>query len=310
MDTNDPPPKELPADPEAALRLLNAVNVPKLKQWCKSNGLTIKKNSRRAGILKVLIDYYEQVRVEAAAAPPETAGEPSSDDDEESSGLDAVDTEVSTEVADVEEVVVPAEYVDVVHATREKFADTDIQPVVFALELFSQKIQASLPNKKYKSIPVLEGKRLIGDLLCPVDIRCQGRANFKKDFYPTKVRLTNLIAMTNAVAASVGDYVDSAAIKDIEGLLKKRRDEDITDHDDVNLLEKYDSVLLDICGEDKELWRKVGYDIVLPSSEWGTYRSRLRKKVKNGVWDGKKLNDYSKSKLWMGFLPVVEKPNV
>ena len=106
MDTNDPPPKELPADPEAALRLLNAVNVPKLKQWCKSNGLTIKKNSRRAGILKVLIDYYEQVRVEAAAAPPETAGEPSSDDDEESSGLDAVDTEVSTEVADVEEVVV------------------------------------------------------------------------------------------------------------------------------------------------------------------------------------------------------------
>ena len=252
----------------------------------------------------MLIDYYDQARDEAAAAPPDTAGEPCSDDGEESLGLDAVDTEVDTEVADVDEVVVPPEFVDVVHATQEKFADTDIQPVLFALQLFSQKKQASVPNNKYKSIPVLEGKTLIGDLQYPVNIHCQVKANFKKDFHPTKARLTNLMAMTNAVVASVGDYVDSAVIKDIEGLIKKRRDEIISDPDDVKLLEKYDSILLDICKED------VGHDIVLPSSEWRTFRSRLRNKVKNGVWDGKKLNDYSKSKLWMGFLPVVEKPNV
>ena len=54
MDTNDPPPGELPADPEAALRLLNTVNVPKLKQWFPHLGLKLPKRVKRAGVLKVL----------------------------------------------------------------------------------------------------------------------------------------------------------------------------------------------------------------------------------------------------------------
>ena len=104
--------------------------------------------------------------------------------------------------------------------------------------------------------------------------------------------------------------MDPSVVKDLEKLIRKRRQDEVTDLDDLGLLEKYDNNLLNICGEDKELWRKVDHDMILPSSEWGSFRSRMRSKVKNGVWDGNKLNDYSKKKLWIGFVPIVEKLNV
>jgi hypothetical protein len=223
MEANDPPPDELPADPIAARNLLNTVNVPILKQWCKYFGLTLKKNVKRAGVLKVLIAYYDQARDEAAAVPSDSGGESCADEGDESSDKDAVDIEVvETEVSDVDEVVVPPEFVEVVCATQEKFVDTDIKPVLFALQLFTQKKEASVSNNKFRSIPVLEGKKVIADIQCPVNIRCQLKVNFKKDFYPTKARLTNLMAMTNGAVASVGDFVDSSVIKDIEELIKKK----------------------------------------------------------------------------------------
>ena len=54
MDVNDPPPQELPADPDAANVFLDTVNAVILRRWCKVLGLRLKRNVKRAGLLKVL----------------------------------------------------------------------------------------------------------------------------------------------------------------------------------------------------------------------------------------------------------------
>ena len=49
MDVNDPPPQELPADPDAANVFLDTVNAVILRRWCKVLGLRLKRNVKELG---------------------------------------------------------------------------------------------------------------------------------------------------------------------------------------------------------------------------------------------------------------------
>ena len=106
MDVNDPPPQELPADPDAANVFLDTVNAAILRRWCKALGFRLKRNVKRAGLLKVLLAHYEKARNGAATVMSESADEVGGGKGDDSLDSNAADVEVE----DAAELIIPPEF--------------------------------------------------------------------------------------------------------------------------------------------------------------------------------------------------------